>query len=434
MTKLATISRMAKATKRVLPVRFPKRFLWGAATSAHQVEGGTHNQWSVWELENAKSLAKQAEYKLNELPAWQGIKDKAMDPGNYISGRAADHYNRYEQDFDLLGGLNMNSFRFSIEWSRLEPKEGEWDPSAMDHYKKYLKALKKRNIEPLVTLMHWSLPEWFAKKGGFEKRRNIKYFVRFAEKVLEELGQDFRYVCTLNEPEAYVYGGWVEGVWPPSKAKPALALWVYFNLAYAHRKIYRLAKRTSRHFKVGLSKDVAHHYPSDSDNSFATKLTIWTNIYISDYLFLSSIKRQLDWLGLNYYYSHRYSGYARVPTSAPVNDLGWEMKPQDILPVLKRLHQKYKKPIIITESGVADHKDQYRKWWITHTLIAMHKAIESGVDIRGYLHWSLLDNFEWAYGKWPNFGLIEVDYKSFKRSLKPSAIWYGKLLKQLRGL
>ncbi len=296
-------------TKPILPVRFPKRFLWGAATSAHQVEGGLHNQWSVWELENAKSLAKQAEYKLNELPAWDGIKSEAIDPGNYVSGKATDHYNRYEQDFDLLDDLNMNAFRFSIEWSRLEPSEGAWDVAAMEHYRVYLKSLKKRGIEPLVTLMHWSLPVWFTDKGGFEKRRNVAYFVRFAEKVLNELGHDFRYVCTINEPESYVFDGFIEGKGPPNKTSPILSFWVYLNLAYAHRKIYRVARRISRHFKIGLSKNVAHHY-GDDDKSFATKLTVWMNMFIGDYLFLNRIKHKLDWLGLNYYYTFRYSGYA----------------------------------------------------------------------------------------------------------------------------
>jgi len=137
--------------------RFPKRFLWGVSTSAHQVEGGTHNQWSVWELENARSLAAQAEYRLGDLANWNAIKKQAKDPANYVSAKAADHFARYEADFDIAKKLNMNAMRFSVEWSRIEPKEGIWDVGAIAHYKRYVAALKKRGIEPVVTLFHFTL-------------------------------------------------------------------------------------------------------------------------------------------------------------------------------------------------------------------------------------------------------------------------------------
>lgn len=420
-------------SKPSLPVSLPKRFLWGTATSAHQVEGNTHNQWSVWELENAKSLSAQAPHKLNELPVWDEIKTQATDPHNYISGLATNHYELYEHDFDIVTKMNMNMFRFSIEWSRIEPTEGAWNIEAVEHYRSYLKALQKRGIEPMVTLMHWTLPVWFADKGGFEKRANVKYFVRFARKVLEEYSQDFRYLCILNEPEAYTAEGYIENHWPPSKSNRLLALRVYLNLAAAHRQVYRVAKKTSRRFYIGLSKDVAHH--QGVDDKFMTRLNVWLNKYITDYFFLNRIRRQMDWLGLNYYFSYRYQGLLRVPQDdIPVNDLGWEMRPGDMQQVLQRLYKKYKKPIIVTESGVADRNDKYRKWWITHSIVAIHRAIQKGVKIEGYIHWSLLDNFEWAYGKWPHFGLFKVDYKTFKRTARPSALWFARIIKELRGL
>lgn len=420
-------------SKSSLPVNFPKRFLWGAATSAHQVEGNTHNQWSVWELENAKSLATQAPHKLNEIPVWSEVKTLATDPHNYISGLATNHYELYEHDFDIVAKMNMNVFRFSIEWSRIEPEEGAWNIEAITHYREYLQALKKRNIEPMVTLMHWTLPVWFTDKGGFEKRANVKHFVRFAKKVLDELGQDFRYVCVLNEPEAYTAEGYIEHNWPPSKSNRLLAFRVYMNLAFAHRQVYRVAKKTSRRFYVGLSKDVAHH--QGDDDAFLTRISVWLNKYITDYLFLSRVRRQLDWLGLNYYFSYRYKGFERVGhDDIPVNDLGWEMRPSDVEFVIERLHKKYKKPIIVTESGVADRNDTYRKWWITHSIVAMHRAMQKGIPIEGYIHWSLLDNFEWAYGKWPHFGLFSVNYKTFKRTARPSALWFARIIKELRGL
>src|SRR5690606_25949629 len=140
------------------PLKFPKKFLWGVATAAHQIEGGNHNQWSVWEAESAKALAKQAEYHYGDLPSWGSIKDQATDPDNYISGDLADHFNNYEVDFDLMERLGLNAFRFSVEWSRIEPSLGVWDPAAINHYKAYVSGLKKRGIEPVVTLFHFSLP------------------------------------------------------------------------------------------------------------------------------------------------------------------------------------------------------------------------------------------------------------------------------------
>lgn len=418
--------------KKQLPFKFPSRFLWGAATSAHQIEGDTHNQWSVWELENAKSLAKQAEYKQTWLPRWDELKEQATDPDNYISGKSTDHYNRFEQDFDLMQQFGMNAFRFSIEWSRIEPEEGVWNIEAIEHYRKYLKELRARDIEPMVTLMHWTLPVWFAEAGGFEKRRNIHYFVRFAEKVFAELGTDMRYICTINEPEVYAFESYVNGNWPPNGSSKWRGLKVYYNLAVAHNRVAKLAHQTSRRFRVGLSKNCAHHYPGDDARLTRASSAIAT--WASDYLFLNRVKRNLDWLGLNYYFTNRYYGYRIHNPETPVSDLGWYMAPGDIQFVLERLYQKYGVPIIVTENGVADKDDQHRKWWILHTIVGINKALQNGVAVEGYLHWSLLDNFEWAYGKWPNFGLIHVDYKTLKRTPRKSALWFAGLIKQIRGL
>lgn len=413
---------------------FPKRFLWGAATSAHQVEGGTHNQWSVSELEHAKTRAKQAEYTLNSLPDWPEIQKDASRPSNYVSGRATDHYHRYEADFDLLQTLHMNAFRFSIEWSRIEPAEGVWDEAAIEHYRAYIMALKKRGIEPLMTLFHWSVPVWFAEKGGFEKRANIRYFERFADKVLREYEPLLRLVCTFNEPEVYVAQGWLDqGQWPPHKrGQYRLAIWTYFNIAAAHNRVARAGHRVSRRLKFSVSKNCAHHYAGDS--SWKSRWMVRLNTYLYDYVFLNIIRRRMDWLGLNYYFTNRYIQGRVVNENSRVNDLGWEMRPDDIRYVLERLYKKYHTPIIVTENGVADHHDQYRRWWIAHTIDAIHQAMKHGVKVEGYLHWSLLDNFEWAYGHWPQFGLVEVDRRTFERTLRPSAKWFGRVLKNLRGV
>lgn len=411
-------------------LQFPKRFYWGASTSAHQVEGGAHNQWSIWELENAVALAQRAKYQDTWLPDWQRLEPQATDPKNYISGRAADHYSKYELDFDLLTKLNMNAFRFSIEWSRIEPEEGKWDEQAIAHYRGYLAALKERKIEPFVTLWHWTVPEWFDQKGGFEKRSNVKYFVRFAEKVLTELGSDFKHVITINEPEVFIDMSYNQGKWPPMIQNKQLALKVYVNLAVAHKRVYTVARGINRKFKVGLAKNCAHHYPGD--DALISRLSARLAIWGADYFFLNIVKRKLDFIGLNYYFSNRFYGYRIHNPNERQSDLGWDMQPANIEFVLERLWQKYHKPIIITENGVADATDRDRQWWITQTVMAMNRALAKGVKLQGYLHWSLLDNFEWASGFWPRFGLISVDYATMRRKARPSAVWFGMLIDKIR--
>ena len=389
-----------------------------------------HNQWSVWELENAKSLAKQAEYKQSYMPAWSEVKKQASQPDNYISGKAVDHYNLYELDFNLLGKLNMNTFRFSVEWSRVEPTEGAWNAEALTHYKKYILALKARNIEPILTLFHFSLPVWFAEKGGFEKQRNIKYFVRFAEKTLSEMGSGLRYVVTINEPEVYASQSYAVGNWPPNKSSRWQALKVYLNLARAHNRVAKMAHKASRRYKVGIAKNVAYHYAGD--DAWLSRATAAAHRWASDDFFLGLIKRNLDWIGVNYYFSNRYYGYRMHNPDKELSDLGWDMQPENLQPVLERLFVKYNKPLIVTENGLADQNDEFRQWWLTHTLLAMYRAMQNGVPLEGYLHWSLLDNFEWAHGRWPRFGLFAVDYITGKRTARKSAVWLARVLNKLR--
>lgn len=413
---------------------FPKHFLWGASTSAHQVEGGTYNNWSVWELENAKSLAHAAPYKLKDLPVWPAIKPEASDPNNYVSGRSTDHYKRYELDFDIATRLNLNAFRFSIEWSRIEPQEGQWNDQEIEHYRQYIAALKKRGLEPVVTLFHWTEPIWFSERGGFERSRNIKYFVRFCEKILIELGAELRYITTINEPDTMVVCGYLTLFHPPQKHSYFKAFWVYRNLLKAHKEVYAKGKKISRRFKIGFTKSYA--WLRVGDNRRITRFAVWLDFRLRDDLVLDYVGTKTDFIGLNYYFSDRYKGLRIKNTSENVSDIGWERRPEDLGPVLKRLHRRRKKmPILITESGVADRDDVYRQEWITKSLLAIHGAMKEGAIIWGYLHWAMMDNFEWSYGSWPRFGLVAIDYKNnCKRTVRPSAVWYGKAIAKLRGL
>ena len=413
------------------PLAFPKRFFFGASTSAHQVEGNNHNNWSVWELESAKTLAKSAEYKLADLPVWDEVKDDAIDPDNYVSGEAIDHYSRYQLDLALAEKLNMNAFRFSIEWSRIEPEPGVWNREAIDHYRDYIREIKRRGMEPLPTLYHWTVPVWFSEMGGFEHKGNIKFFTRFAEKVIDEYHEDFRYITTINEPDTVISHGYITLDHPPQQRSYLKAFLVYRNLLRAHKAIYNYAHKKSRRLKVGFTKSYA--WVRAGDDRLITRLAVRVDLWVRDDVVIRYVRRKCDFLGVNYYFSDRHIGVGINNENTKVNDLGWDMRPEDLKHVLIRL-KKWKKPIIITETGVADHRDEHRKWWIAQTLAAVHGAIHAGVDVFGYLHWSLLDNFEWAYGRWPRFGLIGVDYKNgLKRTVRPSAVWYGKLISKMKG-
>lgn len=408
---------------------FPKHFFWGASTAAHQVEGGNHNQWTVWELAHAKELAQTAHQRLSWLPRWYDIKDRAEEPDNYVSGDGVDHYRRYKEDFSLLQELNLNAFRFSIEWSRIEPEEGKWNQKEIDHYKRYIAELRKRKIEPFLNLWHWTHPVWFEEKGAFEKQKNLKYFERFVHKVAKELLDDVEYVVTMNEPNNYMSFGYLIADWPPQKRNPLLAMSVYWNMVLAHRRAYKIIKELKPAIHVGSAPNLANIQAKRPHNFFDQMSTKWMR-YFWNWWFLRRIRKYQDFVGVNYYFSDYYTGLGkRKNPKVPLNDVGFYMEPEGLYPLLLRTWARYKKPIFITENGLADETDEYRRWWIEESLVAMEKAISEGVDLRGYFHWSLLDNFEWSFGWWPKFGLVKVDREhDMKRTIRPSARWFAKWL------
>lgn len=412
--------------------RFPKKFLWGAATSAHQVEGGNHNQWSVWELDHAKQLADKSEASFGHLDNWDSIKKQATNPTNYVSEKAASHYKLYELDFDILQKLNMNAYRFSIEWSRIEPREGVWDVAAIQHYRDCLRALKARGIEPIVTLFHFSLPVWFENMDGFERRGNIGYFVRFARMIEEELGANFKFVVTINEPEVYANESYLEGRWPPCDKNVYKTWRVISNLITAHRRVADVFHKANSRYQVSIAKHIVHFEPGD--DSWLSRFSTNVARYVQNDYLVNRVIKSCDFLGINYYMSSRVYGYRIHGLNVEKNDMGWDMRPSDIQHVIERMSTKYDKPIIITENGLADSDDIKRKWWLAETLAAMGRAVAGGARLEGYMHWSLLDNFEWDKGYWPRFGLVAVDRKTAKRSVRKSALGYARFVKAQRGI
>lgn len=407
--------------------RFPDGFFWGGATSAHQVEGGNINDWSEWEKENAERLAQESEKKFGYLPNWNDIKAEAQYLQNYISGKACDHYNLYEEDFNIAKSLGHNAHRFSIEWSKIEPEEGKWNEKEIEHYRKVIIALRARGMEPFVTLWHWPLPLWLRDKGGVKNKKFPGYFSRYAERMAREF-PDIKFWITLNEPTAVIVMSYAKGDWPPQERNPFAAMKVYKKLAQAHNEAYRKIHLASHDASVGFVNILSYIEPN-SKKSLLDRFIARIAEYFSNEKFLNLTKSNHDFLAVDYYFHSRLQFPGKVKNeNQKISDMGWELYPEGIYYVLKDL-KKYGKPIYITENGLADAKDKHREWYIKECLKNTHKAIQDGVDVRGYFYWSLLDNFEWDKGFWPRFGLVEVNYNTQERKIRESAKEYAKICK-----
>lgn len=389
-------------------MKFPSNFYWGSAASAYQVEGGiTNNDWAYF--------------------ARQG---KVPD-----AGLACDHYNRYEEDFDIAKDLGQNAHRLSIEWSRVEPEEGKFSEKEIEHYRKVILALKERNLEPFVTLHHFTNPIWFAKKGGWENERSWDYFSRYAQKIVNEFNDLIRFWITINEPVIFSSHAYLFGRWPPLKKNISSAVTVFLNLIKAHKKAYQVIKECGGSKKLaGIAESIVYYEPYK--NRLAEKILSFFADYFRNKYFLNRIKDYQDFIGLNYYHHNRVKIGLNNPKywlkqneNKEVSDLGWEIYPGGIYQILKELSQ-YKKPIYVTENGLADARDEKRPKFIVEHLKWVSRAISEGADVRGYFHWSLLDNFEWDKGFGPRFGLIEVDYKTLERRIRPSALVYAKICRE----
>jgi len=407
-------------------LKFPDGFLWGAATAAHQVEGGnTNNDWYMFE-------------------------QKGGCENGEVSGLAVDHYHRYEEDFDIAQSLNHNIHRFSIEWSRIEPCEGKFDPQAIKHYQDVVKALKKRGMKVILTLFHFTVPLWFAKKGGFEKSKNIKYFERFVEYVASNLDAKVDYWVSINEPNIYAFQNYLYGIFPAQKKSLLLFLCVYKNLISAHKKAYKTLHKILENPRVGYSHNLIYCEPQ-SRQSFFDKMLFFVIDFLHHRWFLEGCKKYLDFLGVQYYFHNILSfSFLRqffrmlrrrkkdfikeaegfFDKEVLKSDLGWEIYPQGVYYVLKQAG-RYDIPIIITENGVADATDKIRQQFIHNHIKAAHQALEEGVDLRGYLHWTLTDNFEWNFGRSARFGLVEIDYEdNLKRKIRTSARYFAKICQE----
>lgn len=398
--------------------KFPDGFFWGAATASYQVEG------------------------FNENNDWAKAAKEGKVPG---AGRLADHYHRYEEDFDIAKELGHNAHRFSIEWGRIEPQEGMFDEKEIEHYRDVIKALKKRKITPLITLWHFTLPLWFAESGGFQRKDASVIFARYCAFVVRELGDLCEHYSTMNEPNVYATHGYLYGAWPPfkrarifgkkigkedgtSEKTGAVAKFSHFFtylkvsdcLAVTHCAAYDAIKEVDARKRVSVIKHVHYFH---ADGRFIHRIQARVAFYFQTHRFLKKIADKSDEIGLNYY---RHTKFADIQNYLRT-DMDWKVYPSGIYGALMAL-KRYQKPVFVAEAGIADRNDDLRSDYIRVQVDAVAKAIESGVDVRGHMYWSLIDNYEWALGVEKKFGLVEVDYETLERKIRPSALVYKELI------
>lgn len=370
-------------------LEFPKGFFWGAASASYQVEGNIYNNDWAFEARNKKRVP--------------------------VADSGPDHYNRYEEDFDIAKSLGHNCHRFSIEWSRIEPAEGEFSFDALRHYEKVLQALKKRKLEPFVTLWHFTLPQWLSEKGGMAHPKFPEFFARYAAFISANLGNYCTHWATINEPNVVSGQGYISGNWPPHKKYRYLKLiGVLNNLAKAHILAYEEIKKHDFVSDVGIVKHniYFHNEGINPFNWLRAKLNDW----FWNYRLLNKIHYHCDSIGLNYY---NHAGYGDKNIYKKT-DMGWDIFPEGIYHTLLGL-KKYNKPVFVAEAGIADEQDMYREQYIKDLVFWMHQAISDGVSLKGYMYWSMTDNFEWALGYSKRFGLVEINYETKERHIRESA-------------
>lgn len=401
-------------------MQFPHNFFWGAATSSYQVEGNNRNcDWWEWE----KRI---------------GLKE--------VSGQACRHYELYREDFALASSLKHNCHRLSLEWSRIEPEEGKFSAQELQHYKDVISSLRERNLEPIVTLHHFTNPLWFAQSGGWQNKKAVFYFLRYTQRVVQELSTDVRYWVTINEPLVYVYHAYILGFWPPQEKSLSKARSVANNLAASHIQAYRQIRNIYQEKKrppplISIAKNMQAFIPCD--RSLKNRLAVFLRDRYFNFLFLEKLIRSkaLDFIGINYYtrslidteglgLRHLLLDVCQKGHShLKKNSLGWDIYPEGLYNLLLRL-KKYNLPVFILENGICTEDDELRWDFIYAHLKNIYLAIAEGVKILGYIYWSLIDNFEWDKGFGPRFGLIEVDYRTYKRTVRESAKKFALVCKE----
>ena len=384
---------------------FPDNFIWGASTSAHQTEGGNSgSDW--WYLERAEG-------------------SPAVQP----SGDACDSFHRYPEDISLLAAAGLQSYRFSIEWARIEPVQGEFSNAALDHYQRMVDECLTRGVEPIVTLHHFTNPRWLRELGGWRANESEKRFARYVERVLDRL-DGVRRVCTINEPNMIAtWSGVLHDAGTGGQPRPDAE--VSEVLLRAHQHAVDIAH--AHGVEAGLTLAMTAY---TTDGSPAAEQAVADFRLVDEDVFIHGATGD-DFLGVQAY-SRRFAtaegilpqGHDLAGASDHQTLTGWNYYPQSIGECLRRAHELAPElPLLVTENGIATADDDERIAYTAEALRSVLRTVEDGVPVTGYLHWSLLDNFEWVHGYAPTFGLISVDRESFLRTPKPSLDWLGRVAK-----
>jgi len=381
---------------------FPKGFLWGAATSSHQVEGN------------------------NRLNDWYAAEETGKVPE---AGSAVDSWNRYEEDIALAASLNLNAYRLSLEWSRIQPSPDVFDDNAIRRYRRMISAVIDRGIAPVVTLHHFTCPRWFVQAGGWEQPHSISRFVSYVTMVMESFSDlAVPYWITINEPMVFVFNGWVIGIWPPFRQDLRRAFKVVDHLKRAHSDAYRIVKSFCPEARVTFAKHYRWFKPCACGFRPFNGMAAWLRdqIFNVDFIEYALHSGSMDFIALNYYTGEFVRSSLTAPLGDaceclsgrfPMNDLGWIVAPEELYNALIRLGA-YGLPVFVTENGTTARSDTAYIHFIRSHIQQLARAIDSGVDVIGYLYWSLIDNYEWAEGYNARFGLIdnERNVKSFAGS------------------
>lgn len=418
--------------------RMPIGFRWGVATAAHQNEGhNRNNQWAAWEQQPGRIHANQR------------------------SGQATDWWNLdvAAADFDRAAELGLNSLRLSVEWSRVEPEPGLFDQTALNKYAAMVRLLRARGLEPLVTLHHFTDPLWLAEIGGWENPRVGDFFSRFVGRVVEALGDQVTFWCTINEPIVYAASGYFEGAFPPGVKSLRRTINVLRNMLLAHGRAYRTIHRLQTGARVGLAHHMRLHLPADPTSAADRWAAANMNQIVNTSTLAAITDGRLtpligygqqvtylidtcDYIGLNYYTTILTAFAPNRPTSflartffdpqAEFSDPNPDGRPYGIIDPRGLYHALkvlagYGKPIYITENGVPDADDDVRGRFIATHLLETWRAIQEGVDVRGYYHWTLVDNFEWTAAWSLKFGLYALDLATGGRTARPSAQIYAQI-------
>jgi beta-glucosidase len=382
----------------MVTVRFPEGFVWGAASAAHQIEGGNfNNDW--WEFEHAPDT-----------------------PCTEPSGDACDSWHRWPGDLALLASLGFGAYRFSIEWSRIEPEEGEFSVAALDHYRRQCAAALELGLVPMVTFHHFTTPTWLTRRGGWEADEAPERFARFCQEAVDHLGDLIGWACTINEPNIVAFMGYLMGVFPPGVHDAGRRRTVNEAFCRAHRLAVDALRSGRGEFPVGLTLSMTDYQAVDGGEERRDRIR-----RTMEDVFLDATAGD-DFVGVQCYTRMRVNreGALDAEPGVTLTQMGYEYWPQALEAVIRRAWEYTGgTPLVVTENGIGTAVDTERITFVTEALSGVRRCLDEGIDIRGYVYWSLLDNFEWALGYAPTFGLVSVDRQSLERRPKPSATWLG---------